>query len=247
MQLIMLGHCLQVYREQPIEAPAQDFTAILKTNCCDWVLNDSKGPMAEILRLRLLAIHIAGETVRQAQIRWKDDGQNLIFKDIQFGLRPLQAWIREVLREANEIMEECLCLGLDDIPILKPHDWRDNWEESRPGRSFIDDPRNQSRHEGQAQWLYRQILERPPIRQRFFKQDTNGGLILVPLAADEYEKDVQRFLERLMVLLHVSSGQPGRRPEFIGRSDGGSLLGLPILYISYIQICQPQELRAIFG
>jgi hypothetical protein len=105
-------------------------------------LNDSKGPMAEILRLRLLAIYIAGETVRQAQIRWKDDGQNLIFKDIQFGLRPLQAWIREVLREANEIMEECLCLGLDDIPVLKPHDWRDNWEKSRPGRSFIDDPRN---------------------------------------------------------------------------------------------------------
>ena len=220
MQLVMLGHCLQVYREQPIEAPAQDFTAILKTNCQDWVLNDSKGPMAEILRLRLLAIHIAGETVRQAQIRWKDDGQSLIFKDIQFGLRPLQAWIREVLRAANEIMKECLCLGLDDIPVLKPHDWQDNWEESRPGRSFIDDPRNQSRHEGKAQWLYRQILERPPIRQRFFKQDTNGRLILAPLAADEYEKDVQRFLERLMVLLHVSSGQPGRRPEFIGKSVG---------------------------
>jgi hypothetical protein len=30
--------------------------------------------MAEILRLRLLAIYIAGKTVRQAQIRWKDDG-----------------------------------------------------------------------------------------------------------------------------------------------------------------------------
>jgi hypothetical protein len=130
MQLVMLGHCLQVYREQPIEAPAQDFTAILKTNCQDWVLNDSKGPMAEILRLRLLAIHVAGETVRQAQIRWKDDGQSLIFKDIQFGLRPLQAWIREVLREANEIMEECLCLGLDDIPVLKSRDWQNNWEKS---------------------------------------------------------------------------------------------------------------------
>jgi hypothetical protein len=122
-----------------------------------------------------------------------------------------------MLREANEIIKKCLCLKLDDIPILKPHDWRDNWEESRPGKSFIDDPRNQSRHEGQAQWLYRQILERPLIRQRFFKQDTNGGLILDPLAADEYEKDVQRFLERLMVLLHVSSGQLGRRPEFIGK------------------------------
>jgi hypothetical protein len=82
MQLIILSHYLQVYREQPIEAPAQDFTAILKTNYCNWVLNDSKGPMVEILRLRLLVIHIAGETVRQTQIRWKDDGQNLIFKDI---------------------------------------------------------------------------------------------------------------------------------------------------------------------
>jgi hypothetical protein len=70
----MLGYCLQVYREQPIEAPAQDFIAILKTNCQDWVLNDSKGPMAEILRLRLLVIYIASETIRQAQIRWKDNG-----------------------------------------------------------------------------------------------------------------------------------------------------------------------------
>jgi hypothetical protein len=28
----MLGYYLQVYREQPIKTPAQDFTAILKTN-----------------------------------------------------------------------------------------------------------------------------------------------------------------------------------------------------------------------
>jgi hypothetical protein len=60
----MLSHCLQVYREQSIEAPAQDFTAIFKINCQDWVLNDSKRPMAEILRLRLLVIHVAGKTVR---------------------------------------------------------------------------------------------------------------------------------------------------------------------------------------
>jgi hypothetical protein len=65
----MFSHCLQVYREQSIETPAQDFTAILKINCYNWVLNDSKGPMTEILRLRLLIIYIAGETVRQAQIR----------------------------------------------------------------------------------------------------------------------------------------------------------------------------------
>jgi hypothetical protein len=77
--------------------------------------------MAKILRLRLLTIYIAGETVRQAQIRWKDDGQNLIFKNIQFGLRLLQAWIREVLREANKIIKKCLYLRLDDIPILKPY------------------------------------------------------------------------------------------------------------------------------
>jgi hypothetical protein len=69
MQLIMLNHYLQVYREQPIEVPAQDFTAILKINYYNWVLNDNKRPIAKILRLRLLAIHIAGETVRQAQIR----------------------------------------------------------------------------------------------------------------------------------------------------------------------------------
>jgi hypothetical protein len=69
MQLVMLNHYLQVYREQPIETPAQDFTAILKITCRDWVLNDNKRPMAKILRLRLLAIHVAGETIRQTQIR----------------------------------------------------------------------------------------------------------------------------------------------------------------------------------
>ena len=32
----------------------------------------------------------------------------------------------------------------------------------------------------------------------------------------QYEDSVQRFLEHMMVLLHVSSGQPARRPEFLG-------------------------------
>ena len=27
---------------------------------------------------------------------------------------------------------------------------------------------------------------------------------------------MQRFLEHLMVLLHITSGQPARRPEFLG-------------------------------
>jgi hypothetical protein len=31
-----------------------------------------------------------------------------------------------MFRKANEIIEECLYLRLDDIPILKSHDWRDN-------------------------------------------------------------------------------------------------------------------------
>jgi hypothetical protein len=36
--------------------------------------------------------------------------------------------------------------------------------------------------------------------------------------ASEYEKDVQQFLERMLVIMHLGSGQPARKPELIGQS-----------------------------
>jgi hypothetical protein len=51
------------------------------------------------------------------------------------------------------------------------------------------------------------------------RDETSDQWIINPIACSEYEKDVQKFLERILVLIHIGSGQPSRKPEFLDKCE----------------------------
>jgi len=112
-QLLVLLHCLQQPAVQSGEEPLTDHLVAVRDR---WLLNDTPGPVAELLGTRLLGLEIARNTVNQAQVRWQSDGETIIYADIQLGMDQLRGLIRSQLDMAEAVLLRDLCFGLEDVP-----------------------------------------------------------------------------------------------------------------------------------
>jgi hypothetical protein len=75
----------------------------------------------------------------------------------------------------------------------------------------LDDERNKfGAHK--EWWLFERIYQEQALREKFLDDD---GL-LKPGAGEAYQRHVERFLELLLVLIHLCGGQPSRAPEILG-------------------------------
>ena len=215
-QLLVLLHSLLLVDT----GKAKHLTSCLTSVRNQWLLNDTPGPVAELLGIRLLGFEISKNTVNQAQVRWHSDEQTIVCQDTQLHMDQLQDLIAHQLQAATVLMQEDLCFGVQDVPTFEPGKLVDNWDASSPGQSFLTDSRNSSYiTEGQS-WLFNQLQQKPELLQLLCNSKRSSGTTapwkLSSTAVARYEASRQRFLEHMMVLLHLSSGQPARRPEILG-------------------------------
>jgi superfamily II DNA helicase RecQ len=86
----------------------------------------------------------------------------------------------------------------------------DNPSEDRPGYSFIDHEENQWPVDGKK-WLFYQVMGDEQRRAEFMPQrpEWKEGRV------QEYMQKIRRFKEKLLVLMHITGGQPARAPELL--------------------------------
>lgn len=211
-QLIVTQHSLSALDN----GETNNLTRYVTKFCKQWLLNDSQSPMAELLAIRLLAFAIGKTTVNQAQIRWHQDGETLVYNDVRYSMSDLRSEIRQGIDSAHRILYEDLCLGLDGVPPYDIKEVQDNWDSSKPGASFLTDIRNADLLDGGDSWIFDHLTKDPDKSALFLKKDANDHWGVDSDAAKQYEHAVQLFLQHMLVLIHKASGQPARKPEFLG-------------------------------
>ena len=189
--------------------------------CKQWIVNSSYSPVSTLNDWRLYSMKIGASTVPLAPLIWDKDGQTLTFRAVRYSISDLGQEMAFCLREAHEIFTQELCLGFDNIPTFPVHELPDNWANSFPGYSFVDDTRNADHFEDHAEWLSRKVAEHSEYLDTVFhtEQTRDHELGRWPVRSEfakQYQISVEKFLECLMVLVHKGSGQPARRPEFLG-------------------------------
>ena len=211
-QLFAVQHCLNAFDHGLID----DLTQCISSFCRKWILNDSQGPVAELLSFRLLAFAIGKTTVNQAQIRWHEDGETLVYNDLRYSLSDLRSEIRHSIESARRIMKEDLCFGLKEVPTFDLSKIQDNWDASKAGASFVTDTRNADLFEDLAGWIIDHLLKDPEKAALFFQMNSNGQWIVKSDAAKQYLCSVQAFLRPMSIGMLKGSGQPPRIEEFLG-------------------------------
>jgi len=211
-QLVVLQHCLdRVEAGRSVDMSG----CIVEMRDC-WLLNDSPGPVGELHSFRLLGSSIAKNTVNQAQVRWYEGEDALVYNEIRFAISDLAKLVQAETEAALHILEQDLCFGLPDVPTYPISALVDNWDASRPGQSFLTDGRNQDILRDGESWILNQLQLQPALMGSLLYKDAEGVWRVSSDTADQYEQAGQRFLEDMIVLMHLGSGQLARKPEYLG-------------------------------
>jgi hypothetical protein len=194
-------------------------------------------PMDWILRLRTYGMSIRYSTNADGVVDWV--GDTLLIGHIQFSMASLRSMVHGLVQTARvALRKQLLLLDVDeegrvgrgastDWPAV---DWTrlvDNAAEMRTGWSFVDDPRNRAAWgevEGRR-WLGGRVAREAALRERFVEED--GGIEeeegagegrrvrWKSKAIDVYGRAAQAFREQLLVLMHMTGGQPARGTELV--------------------------------
>jgi hypothetical protein len=100
----------------------------------------------------------------------------------------------------------------DVIPMISPRRLLDDPTEDRPGWNFTHHPQNQVLH-GHQRWILDRILTEDFLRKDFFESEKTAKWRLP--AVFRYLSTVNAFLERLLLLIHITGGQPARGTELL--------------------------------
>jgi hypothetical protein len=86
-------------------------------------------------------------------------------------------------------------------------------EGTAHGWSFLLDPRNKLDLSGQDRWLLNRVRDIRQLRKRFLPNEKSP--IWCMQAAEAYISMTNAFLEQLLLLIHITSGQPARGTELL--------------------------------
>ena len=212
-QLLVLQRAVAAAETGETEYPA-DMLEVMQDR---FMVYGSRSPINWIQKLRVYGKKIRDSTTSLGYIVWSDDGQELEYQGLRLSMAGLKQFIRQQVNLAQEQLQQLLLIHAEEaredvVPVLRLQDLRDDPALSQLGQSFLTDPRN-STLQGHDSWLLNRVLKQSWLQDRFFV-DIKQARWKVP-AAEDYLRQVDAFLERLLLLAHIASGQPPRGPEIL--------------------------------
>lgn len=173
-------------------------------------------------RLRSYAKKVVSNTTSLGYIAWSEDGSSVTYKDTGFSMDALRKFIAVQVDKAQQELENLLLLhpeeARDDIvPPVYLYRLQDNHSNGQKGWNFLKDQRNADQlQEGGDRWLLNRVLENDWLRDKMVAMSPESQLWWKKKAVQAYFEKVDKFLKRLLLLIHMMGGQPPRGTELIG-------------------------------
>lgn len=187
---------------------AQDPTEVIVDLHTRLIAAGNYSPMNWLSNLRLYGAKVRDSAAGVGILTWGDDGETVTLKGTKLSVTQLRGFVQRQVVIAREIMRELIFLEDGEAaPPLNLHEIVDNHGETRAGWSFLEHPRNTQLSKN---WLFKRVGSSPLLQQRFCRK---SGLDIGKVKA--YRKGVKGLLEHLMVLIHLTGGQPARAPELL--------------------------------
>ena len=177
-----------------------------------FMIRGSHSPMQWMLDLRTYGLKIHYNTTSAGHIDWI--GDQIVYKNLQFSMRQFRSMIHGLVTETRRIMMEDLLFvpQLGAVPAIQWDALRDNPSDNTPGWSFMQDERHEWAVNGDW-WLFNRAWEHEEVKRRFVRP--RAEMSWHREGIESYMGRVVEFREKLLALMHISGGQPGRGPEIL--------------------------------
>ena len=213
-QLLMIQRAVLEVDERRAEYPAE----ILEEMCGRFLVDNTLSPLAWAIRLRAIGRKIQTSMTLQGCITWSEDQETLSYRDVELSMTQFRAFVVELLREAQQSLRHLLLLHEEEeviavVPRLPLHEVKDNPANTAHGWCFLHDPRNQSIFQPGKRWLMTRIFQNSWLQDEFICPPRDRLIKWKDAAVQDYFAEVTRFLKLLLLLVHLTAGQPARGTE----------------------------------
>jgi RecQ family ATP-dependent DNA helicase len=191
-------------------------------------------PIQWIYQTRSYGFKIRYTTPAAGKIQWIRE--EVLYPGTRVQMSQLRSMVHGLIGEArDELFGELMMVGgkfegSDEGRPVPPIDWEntvDQPSETKVGWSFLDDERNKFTVHKEW-WLFERMYHEQTLREQFL--DVDGKL--KEGAGEAYQRHIVRFLEVLLILIHLCAGQPSRAPEILGlrwkNTDNGGVRNILI-------------------
>ncbi|KAG6260171.1 hypothetical protein E4U48_000121 [Claviceps purpurea] len=200
------------------------------------------GPMDWILETRTYGMNIRFNTTAGGSIDWND--RRVQYKRIAFDMDQLTEMFYAVVEEAKNLLADLAMVsedGIKKLPKIQWNEFEDDMSEDAVGHSFLRDRRNSTWLSKGKRWNVNQIRASKVLLHEWISNDQHQGQPYCPYrmkAIKDHGKKLDKFREKLWLLVHMLSGQPARATEILGiRHQNTSNGGTRNIFISKGEVC----------
>lgn len=181
---------------------------------------DCRSPFSWAVQLRSFGKKIRDSITSLGYIQWSDDEETLFYKDLELQLSRFRSFVASQVKVAQLLLEGLFMLHPEEkrediVPPIRLHLVRDDPTVVDNGWNFLHDDRNRNSLPNQSTWLLRRVLDNEWLRDDFTLTGWDKEPKWRANKVQEYKSRVNRFLEHLLLLIHITSGQPARGTEII--------------------------------
>lgn len=212
-QLLVLRQAIAAKEAGECEHPAQALEEMQER----FMVYNTRSPMNWIQKLRTYGKRIRDTTTGLGHISWSDDKEELAYKELKLTMTGFKGFVLQQIKFAGEQLRSLLYMQLEEdtiahLPELDLKRLKDNAAVKTPGWNFLCDPRNTTL-QGYERWLLNRVISTDQLRKDFFLEAESARWRRP--AAERYLKQVDTFLERLLLIAQLVSGQPARGSELM--------------------------------
>jgi RecQ family ATP-dependent DNA helicase len=190
-----------------------------------FMVRGSHSPMQWMLDLRTYGLKIHYNTTSRGHVEWVGRDE-LLYKSLQFSMAQFRGMVHGLATESRRLLMDELLFGnsrtAEPIPSVPWNSLRDNPTDERPRWNFLKDHRTRMPVDGEG-WLFQRVGQDAAIRDRFMKRGTRWGINTQEV--ERYMDRVVEFREKLIVLMHITAGQPARGPEIMSIRHSNTVKG----------------------
>ena len=202
------------------------------------------GPMDWIFEARSYGMKIQFTTAVAGQIHW-EGSERVIYQKTSFSMDQLRDMVYSLTQELHRTMRQLLFIEdnndddtkEEEVPAIDWAGTEDDTTDQTRGYSFLTDSRNEWAAGGPL-WLARKVAKQPALRQRWLSRDTDDAMLYRADEMARYGRLVDQFRERLLILMHLTGGQPARAPEILSiRHQNTPYGGIRNVFIREGMVC----------
>jgi len=198
-----------------------DLLMLVKKSVAEYFSYKTATPVDKILSMRAYGEVLRRYATADGDLVWSADHQRLTMKEMSFTMTSLRWWVQDLTQKARELLFNLLFIPSGDkpdtrykmLPPLDLHAISDNFKNEKPMYSFVQDSRNKAMFSDTYR-LNRRVGDHPEFHGMFD-----------PLAktwcqkgTEAYCKTRYEFLCQLLLLFHITGGQPARGTELLSIS-----------------------------